>query len=71
MEEKPGQSQGISLHRLLSGVIGAQVFGDDRLIVPGLAYHTSQVVPGGVFVALRGKRGPSRCGACARAWRKS
>ena len=45
-----------TLKELLTGLKGAQVAGDDRLSVRGLAYHSRQVVEGGVFVALKGAK---------------
>jgi len=56
MPEKPGQGRVKTLKQLLRGCKDAQVLGDDRLSIPGLAYHSQQVVPGGVFVALKGTR---------------
>jgi UDP-N-acetylmuramoyl-L-alanyl-D-glutamate--2,6-diaminopimelate ligase len=56
MRKKPEYGREKSLKQLLSGLKGLQVVGDDRLIVPGVAYHSQQVVPGGVFVALKGAR---------------
>ncbi|MFZ2087047.1 MAG: Mur ligase family protein, partial [Desulfobaccales bacterium] len=41
---------------LLSGLKGAQIAGDDRVTVPGIAYHSQQVIPGGIFVALKGAK---------------
>jgi UDP-N-acetylmuramoyl-L-alanyl-D-glutamate--2,6-diaminopimelate ligase len=45
-----------TLKQLLSGLEGAQVRGRDDLAVPGLSYHSREVVPGGLFVALKGQR---------------
>ncbi|MBI4795809.1 MAG: UDP-N-acetylmuramoyl-L-alanyl-D-glutamate--2,6-diaminopimelate ligase [Deltaproteobacteria bacterium] len=45
-----------TLKNLLAGLEGCHVSGDDRLTVPGVAYHSQDVVPGGVFVALKGVR---------------
>lgn len=56
MEEKSGQKPYITLQQLLTGLQDVQVQGDDRLIIPGVAYHSRQVVPGGVFVALKGAK---------------
>ncbi len=56
MELKLGQTQHKTLQELLTGLQDAQVMGDDRLVVPGVAYHSQQVVPGGVFVALKGAK---------------
>jgi UDP-N-acetylmuramoyl-L-alanyl-D-glutamate--2,6-diaminopimelate ligase len=56
MREKTEHGPGKSLKELLIGLKGAQVAGDDCLVVPGLAYHSQQVVPGGVFVALKGAK---------------
>ena len=44
----------LSLRQLVQGLEGCRVEGDDRLPVTGLAYHSAAVVPGGLFVALRG-----------------
>jgi len=56
MQKKPSRHGNIPLHQLLTGLKDAQVMGDDGLLVPGLAYHSQQVVPGGVFVALKGAK---------------
>jgi UDP-N-acetylmuramoyl-L-alanyl-D-glutamate--2,6-diaminopimelate ligase len=56
MREKTEHGPGKTLKELLIGLKGAQVGGDDCLVVPGLAYHSQQVVPGGVFVALKGAK---------------
>jgi UDP-N-acetylmuramoyl-L-alanyl-D-glutamate--2,6-diaminopimelate ligase len=45
-----------TLRELLTGLEGCQVSGDENLAVPGLAYHSREVIPGGVFVALKGAR---------------
>jgi len=45
-----------TLRQLLAGLEGCQVLGDDRLLIPSLAYHSQEVVPGGIFVALKGLR---------------
>ena len=45
-----------TLRELLQGLPGCRVTGDDRLPVPGVAYHSREVVAGGVFVALKGSR---------------
>ncbi|OGP71834.1 MAG: UDP-N-acetylmuramoyl-L-alanyl-D-glutamate--2,6-diaminopimelate ligase [Deltaproteobacteria bacterium RBG_13_60_28] len=45
-----------TLRELLAGLEGCHVSGDDRHPVPGVAYHSQEVVPGGVFVALKGTR---------------
>ena len=50
------QGQGKILLELLMGLQGAQISGDDRVIVPGVAYHSQQVMPGGIFVALKGAK---------------
>ncbi len=42
------------LRELLDGLEGCRVSGNPRLPVTGLAYHSGEVVPGGVFVALKG-----------------
>jgi UDP-N-acetylmuramoyl-L-alanyl-D-glutamate--2,6-diaminopimelate ligase len=56
MREKTKYETEKTLKELLIGLKGVQVTGDDRLVVPGLAYHSQQVVPGGVFVALKGAK---------------
>ncbi|MBW1991433.1 MAG: UDP-N-acetylmuramoyl-L-alanyl-D-glutamate--2,6-diaminopimelate ligase [Deltaproteobacteria bacterium] len=43
-----------TLRQLLEGLSGCQVKGDDRLLIPGVAYHSQEVTPGGVFVAIPG-----------------
>lgn len=43
-----------TLRQLLAGLAGCQVLGDDSLPVTALAYHSQEVVPGGIFVALKG-----------------
>ncbi len=43
-----------TLHELLAGLDSCQVRGDDSLRVSGLAYHSGEVEPDGVFVALQG-----------------
>ena len=45
-----------TLRELLRGLADCRVWGDDRVPVPGLAYHSGEVVAGGVFVALKGHR---------------
>jgi UDP-N-acetylmuramoyl-L-alanyl-D-glutamate--2,6-diaminopimelate ligase len=44
------------LLQLLAGLKGCQVWGDDSLLIPGIAYHSQEVVSGGIFVALKGQR---------------
>jgi UDP-N-acetylmuramoyl-L-alanyl-D-glutamate--2,6-diaminopimelate ligase len=56
MRQEPERGRGKTLKELLTSLQGAQVSGDDCLEVPGLAYHSQQVVPGGVFVALKGAK---------------
>jgi UDP-N-acetylmuramoyl-L-alanyl-D-glutamate--2,6-diaminopimelate ligase len=56
MRQETEHGQGKSLKELLTGLQGAQISGEDCLEVPGLAYHSQQVVPGGVFVALKGAK---------------
>ncbi len=46
----------ISLKRLLAGLEGCRLQGDENLLVSGVAYHSGEVEPGGVFVALKGAR---------------
>ncbi|MFZ5450303.1 MAG: UDP-N-acetylmuramoyl-L-alanyl-D-glutamate--2,6-diaminopimelate ligase [Thermodesulfobacteriota bacterium] len=43
-----------TLTELLAGLEGWSLAGDDQVAVPGVAYHSREVVPGGVFVALKG-----------------
>ena len=45
-----------TLKELLTGLEGCRVSGDDQLTVPAVAYHSQDVVPGSVFVALKGAR---------------
>jgi len=45
-----------TLRQLLDGYQGAIVRGEEDLPIPGLAYHSQQVVPGGLFVALKGTK---------------
>ena len=45
-----------TLRELLAGLQGCRVTGDDQLAVPGVAYHSQDVIPGGIFVALKGAR---------------
>jgi UDP-N-acetylmuramoyl-L-alanyl-D-glutamate--2,6-diaminopimelate ligase len=45
-----------TLRQLLDGLGGCQVWGDDRLPILGLAYHSQDVIPGGIFVAIQGHR---------------
>jgi UDP-N-acetylmuramoyl-L-alanyl-D-glutamate--2,6-diaminopimelate ligase len=45
-----------TLRQLLDGLAGCQVLGDLDVPVTGLAYHSREVVPGGLFVALKGLR---------------
>ena len=45
-----------TLKQLLDGLEGCQVMGDDSLLIPALAYHSQEVTPGGIFVALKGLR---------------
>ncbi len=44
------------LRTLLDGLSGCQVTGDLDASVTGVAYHSREVVPGGIFVALKGCR---------------
>ena len=46
----------ITIKRLLAGLEGCRVQGDENLVVTGVAYHSGEVEPGGVFVALKGVR---------------
>ena len=49
-----------TLRQLLDGLHGCQVKGDDRVAIPGLAYHSQEVTPGGVFVAIPGHKTDGR-----------
>jgi UDP-N-acetylmuramoyl-L-alanyl-D-glutamate--2,6-diaminopimelate ligase len=44
------------LRELLSGLEGCRLQGAENLTVTGVAYHSGEVAPGGVFVALKGAR---------------
>ena len=46
----------ITIKRLLAGLEGCRLQGDENLVVTGVAYHSGEVEPGGVFVALKGVR---------------
>src|SRR5271157_2105050 len=50
------QPSPISLPRLLAGLEGCRIQGDEDLVVTGVAYHSGQVKAGEVFVALKGAR---------------
>jgi UDP-N-acetylmuramoyl-L-alanyl-D-glutamate--2,6-diaminopimelate ligase len=43
-----------TLRDLLAGLEGCLIEGDEDLLIPGVAYHSREVVPGGIFVALKG-----------------
>jgi UDP-N-acetylmuramoyl-L-alanyl-D-glutamate--2,6-diaminopimelate ligase len=43
-----------TLRTLLDGLPGCQVAGDAEVMVASVAYHSREVVPGGLFVALKG-----------------
>ena len=45
-----------TLRALLDGLTGCQVLGDVDVPVTGVAYHSREVTPGGLFVALKGCR---------------
>jgi UDP-N-acetylmuramoyl-L-alanyl-D-glutamate--2,6-diaminopimelate ligase len=49
-----------TLRELLSGLNGCQIQGDDCLSVAGVAYHSREVIPGGVFVAIPGQQTDGR-----------
>ena len=49
-----------TLRQLLEGLHGCQVKGDDRVPIPGLSYHSQEVTPGGVFVAIPGHKTDGR-----------
>ncbi|MCL4503737.1 MAG: UDP-N-acetylmuramoyl-L-alanyl-D-glutamate--2,6-diaminopimelate ligase [Deltaproteobacteria bacterium] len=46
----------ISLQSLLAGLEGCRIQGNADLTVTGVAYHSGQVQPGEIFVALKGAR---------------
>ena len=50
------QPSPIALRHLLAGLEGCRVRGDENLVVTGVAYHSGEVAPGGIFVALKGAR---------------
>jgi UDP-N-acetylmuramoyl-L-alanyl-D-glutamate--2,6-diaminopimelate ligase len=45
-----------TLRALLDGLTGCEVVGDVDMPVTGVAYHSREVTPGGLFVALKGCR---------------
>ncbi len=45
-----------TLPELLAGLDGCQVLGDEAPLVAGVAYHSQEVCPGGIFVALKGQQ---------------
>ena len=45
-----------TLRALLDGLTGCEVLGDVEAPVTGVAYHSREVTPGGLFVALKGCR---------------
>ena len=45
-----------TLRALLDGLAGCEVLGDVDAPVTGVAYHSREVTPGGLFVALKGCR---------------
>ena len=45
-----------TLRALLDGLAGCEVHGDVDVPVTGVAYHSREVTPGGLFVALKGAR---------------
>jgi UDP-N-acetylmuramoyl-L-alanyl-D-glutamate--2,6-diaminopimelate ligase len=45
-----------TLRALLEGLPACQVLGDPEVLVTGVAYHSGAVIPGGLFVALKGCR---------------
>jgi UDP-N-acetylmuramoyl-L-alanyl-D-glutamate--2,6-diaminopimelate ligase len=45
-----------TLRTLLDGLAGCEVRGDVEVPVTGVAYHSREVTPGGLFVALKGCR---------------
>ncbi len=52
MQSNPSSPK--SLKHLLEGLHGCRVKGDDRLLISSLAYHSQDVTPGGLFVAIPG-----------------
>ena len=48
-----------TLRALLDGLTGCQVLGDVDVPVTGVAYHSREVTPGGLFVALKGAAAPT------------
>ena len=44
------------MRALLDGLTGCQVLGNVDVPVTGVAYHSREVTPGGLFVALKGAR---------------
>jgi UDP-N-acetylmuramoyl-L-alanyl-D-glutamate--2,6-diaminopimelate ligase len=48
------QPSPLALQRLLAGLPGCLIQGDESLVVTGVAYHSGQVQAGEVFVALKG-----------------
>jgi UDP-N-acetylmuramoyl-L-alanyl-D-glutamate--2,6-diaminopimelate ligase len=46
----------MTIKRLLAGLEGCRLQGDENLVITGVAYHSGEVEPGGVFVALKGVR---------------
>ncbi len=49
-----------TLRALLDGLDGCRVLGDAEVPVTGVAYHSRDVIPGGLFVALKGCRTDGR-----------
>jgi len=45
-----------TLRQLLANLEGGRISGDQDLPIPGIAYHSREVVPGGIFVAIQGQR---------------
>jgi UDP-N-acetylmuramoyl-L-alanyl-D-glutamate--2,6-diaminopimelate ligase len=45
-----------TLTKLLTGLAGCAIAGDENAAIPAIAYHSQDVVPGGIFVALKGAK---------------
>ncbi|MBN1460957.1 MAG: UDP-N-acetylmuramoyl-L-alanyl-D-glutamate--2,6-diaminopimelate ligase, partial [Armatimonadetes bacterium] len=54
--QKPDPGRPKPFEELLRGVPDAEITGDARVEVRGLAYDSRKVVPGGLFVAVKGER---------------
>ncbi|MDI6853950.1 MAG: UDP-N-acetylmuramoyl-L-alanyl-D-glutamate--2,6-diaminopimelate ligase [Deltaproteobacteria bacterium] len=58
MQSNPSSPK--SLKYLLEGLHGCRVTGDDRVLISSLAYHSQDVTPGGLFVAIPGHKTDGR-----------